>query len=445
MNNIQDKLNLIEEELTLLYAKKSDLTSKWQAEKNIISKINELKNNIENTKIEAEQFERQGDLSKVAEIRYSKLHNLQKQLKENTDKLAEIHKDGAMLTEEVTDEDIASVVSKWTSIPISKMMESERKKILQIDNKLHNRVIGQENAVNLVSNAIRRSRAGLQDQNKPIGSFLFIGPTGVGKTELAKSLADFLFDNEDYVVRIDMSEYMEKHSVSKLVGAPPGYIGYEQGGQLTESIRRHPYSVILLDEIEKAHTDVFNILLQILDDGRLTDSKGRLVNFKNTIIILTSNLGTEIIQNRFLSVPESEYDTIYNVALDETLDILKTRFKPEFINRIDEIVLFKPLLRSEIDKITELQLEKVQNLLLKNKIELTITQSAKRKISELGYDINYGARPLKRVIQRKISDSLAVLILDNNIQSGDHIIVDWSEENEFEFKKNINLLKINLQ
>jgi ATP-dependent Clp protease ATP-binding subunit ClpB len=436
MNNIQDKLNLIEEELTLLYAKKSDLTSKWQAEKNIISKINELKNNIENTKIEAEQFERQGDLSKVAEIRYSKLHNLQKQLKENTDKLAEIHKDGAMLTEEVTDEDIASVVSKWTSIPISKMMESERKKILQIDNKLHNRVIGQENAVNLVSNAIRRSRAGLQDQNKPIGSFLFIGPTGVGKTELAKSLADFLFDNEDYVVRIDMSEYMEKHSVSKLVGAPPGYIGYEQGGQLTESIRRHPYSVILLDEIEKAHTDVFNILLQILDDGRLTDSKGRLVNFKNTIIILTSNLGTEIIQNRFLSVPESEYDTIYNVALDETLDILKTRFKPEFINRIDEIVLFKPLLRSEIDKITELQLEKVQNLLLKNKIELTITQSAKRKISELGYDINYGARPLKRVIQRKISDSLAVLILDNNIQSGDHIIVDWSEENEFEFKKN---------
>jgi ATP-dependent Clp protease ATP-binding subunit ClpB len=350
-----------------------------------------------------------------------------------------------MLTEEVTDEDIASVVSKWTSIPISKMMESERKKILQIDNKLHNRVIGQENAVNLVSNAIRRSRAGLQDQNKPIGSFLFIGPTGVGKTELAKSLADFLFDNEDYVVRIDMSEYMEKHSVSKLVGAPPGYIGYEQGGQLTESIRRHPYSVILLDEIEKAHTDVFNILLQILDDGRLTDSKGRLVNFKNTIIILTSNLGTEIIQNRFLSVPESEYDTIYNIALDETLDILKTRFKPEFINRIDEIVLFKPLLRSEIDKITELQLEKVQNLLLKNKIELTITQSAKRKISELGYDINYGARPLKRVIQRKISDSLAVLILDNNIQSGDHIIVDWSEENEFEFKKNINLLKVNLQ
>ena len=435
MSNIQDKLNLIEQELTLLYAKKNDLTLKWQTEKNIIAKINELKNQIENSKLEAEQYERQGDLSKVAEIRYSKLYELQKKLKENTDKLAEIHKDGAMLTEEVTDEDIANVVSKWTSIPVSKMMESERKKILNIENNLHTRIIGQETAVELVSNAIRRSRAGLQDQNKPIGSFLFIGPTGVGKTELAKSLAEFLFDNENFVVRIDMSEYMEKHSVSKLVGAPPGYIGYEQGGQLTEAIRRHPYSVILLDEIEKAHPDVFNILLQILDDGRLTDSKGRLVNFKNTIIILTSNLGTEIIQNRFLAVPESEFDNIYNSVFQETLELLKTKFKPEFLNRIDEIVLFKPLIQSEIGKIAELQLDRLKKQLSKNKIEINFTENAKKKLGELGYDLIYGARPLKRVIQREISDKLAMQILDNQIIPGDEITVDWTPENGFQFTK----------
>ncbi len=435
MSSIQDKLNLIEQELTELYTKKQELTNKWQAEKNIISKINDLKNQIENAKIEAEQYERQGDLNKVAEIRYSKLLNLQKQLKENTDKLAEIHKDGAMLTEEVTDEDIANVVSKWTSIPVSKMMESERRKILNIEEKLHTRIVGQEKAVSLISNAIRRSRAGLQDQNKPIGSFLFIGPTGVGKTELAKSLAEFLFDNENYVVRIDMSEYMEKHSVSKLVGAPPGYIGYEQGGQLTEAIRRHPYSVILLDEIEKAHPDVFNILLQILDDGRLTDSKGRLVNFKNTIIILTSNLGTEIIQNRFLSVPENEFENIYNSVLQETLELLKSKFKPEFLNRIDEIVLFKPLIQSEIAKIAELQLERLKKQLFKNKIDINFTEIAKRKIGELGYDLIYGARPLKRVIQRKISDKLAMLILDNEIIPGDEIRIDWTEKNEFQFQK----------
>ncbi len=436
MNDTKTKLELIEKEISELRQKEADLKEKWLLEKSIIQNIQDLKTKIEQVKITADNYERAGELEKVAEIRYGMLYQLQKELKDASDKLNQLQSKSSILKEEVTEQDIAQIVSKWTGIPVSKMLETERLKIVNMEDRIHQRVVGQKIAVKLVSNSIRRSRAGLQDQNRPIGSFLFIGPTGVGKTELAKSLAEFLFDDENAVVRIDMSEYMEKFSVSRLIGAPPGYVGYEEGGQLTEAIRRRPYSVVLLDEIEKAHSDVFNILLQVLDDGRLTDSKGRIVNFKNTIIIMTSNFGTDLIQQRFSMVNEEDYDEVYSSVQNEIFASLRKNFRPEFLNRIDEIILFKPLTREEIKLIAQKQLEKLTKKLQQNKIELLISDDVYEKISEMGYDPNFGARPLKRVIQKSITDQLALSILSNNIGEGDKLKLILDNSGNFNFVRN---------
>lgn len=436
MNDTKAKLEIIEKEINELKQKEADLKEKWLLEKSIIQTIQELKTKIEQVKILADNYERNGELEKVAEIRYGKLYQLQKELKDASEKLNQLQSKSSILKEEVTEQDIAQIVSKWTGIPVTKMLETERLKIVNMEDRIHQRVVGQKIAVQLVSNSIRRSRAGLQDQNRPIGSFLFIGPTGVGKTELAKSLAEFLFDDENAVVRIDMSEYMEKFSVSRLIGAPPGYVGYEEGGQLTEAIRRRPYSVVLLDEIEKAHSDVFNILLQVLDDGRLTDSKGRIVNFKNTIVIMTSNFGTDLIQQRFSSVAEQDYDEIYSSVQNEVFGLLRKHFRPEFLNRIDEIILFKPLTKEEIKQIAQNQLDKLIKKLQQNKIELTIDNNVFDKISEIGYDPNFGARPLKRVIQKNITDQLALSILSNNIGEGDKLKLVVDSSGKFNFVRN---------
>ncbi len=433
MNDTKAKLEQIEKELSELRHREAELKEKWLLEKRMIQKIQDLKTQIEQVKILADNYERAGDLEKVAEIRYGKLYQLQKELKDATEKLNQIQSTNSIIKEEVTEQDIAEIVSKWTGIPVTKMLETERMKIVHMEERLHKRIVGQTRAVELVSNSIRRSRAGLQDQNRPIGSFLFIGPTGVGKTELAKSLAEFLFDDENAVVRIDMSEYMEKFSVSRLIGAPPGYVGYEEGGQLTEAIRRRPYSVVLLDEIEKAHSDVFNILLQVLDDGRLTDSKGRVVNFKNTIIIMTSNFGTDLIQQRFSLVSENEYDEIYESVQNEIFGLLRKQFRPEFLNRIDEIILFKPLTKQEIKQIARNQLEKLIMKLQQNKIELEIDDKVYEKLADIGYDPNFGARPLKRVIQKNITDQLAMNILKNNIMDGDKIKLTIDHNGNFNF------------
>jgi len=433
MNDTKAKLEQIEKELSELRHREAELKEKWLLEKRMIQKIQDLKTQIEQVKILADNYERAGDLEKVAEIRYGKLYQLQKELKDATEKLNQIQSTNSIIKEEVTEQDIAEIVSKWTGIPVTKMLESERMKIDHMEERLHKRIVGQTRAVELVSNSIRRSRAGLQDQNRPIGSFLFIGPTGVGKTELAKSLAEFLFDDENAVVRIDMSEYMEKFSVSRLIGAPPGYVGYEEGGQLTEAIRRRPYSVVLLDEIEKAHSDLFNILLQVLDDGRLTDSKGRVVNFKNTIIIMTSNFGTDLIQQRFSLVSENEYDEIYESVQNEIFGLLRKQFRPEFLNRIDEIILFKPLTKQEIKQIARNQLEKLIMKLQQNKIELEIDDKVYEKLADIGYDPNFGARPLKRVIQKNITDQLAMNILKNNIKDGDKIKLIIDNNGNFNF------------
>lgn len=436
MNDTKAKLELIEREISELKQKEADLKEKWLFEKSIIQNIQDLRTKIEQVKNTADNYERSGELDKVAEVRYGTLFQLQKELKEASEKLKQLQSKSSILKEEVTEQDIAQIVSKWTGIPIVKMLETERLKIVNMEERIHHRVIGQKIAVQLVSNSIRRSRAGLQDQSRPIGSFLFIGPTGVGKTELAKSLAEFLFDDENAVVRIDMSEYMEKFSVSRLMGAPPGYVGYEEGGQLTEAIRRRPYSVVLLDEIEKAHPDVFNILLQVLDDGRLTDSKGRNVNFKNTIIIMTSNFGTDLIQQRFITVQEYDYDEIYTSVQNEILQLLRKNFKPEFLNRIDEIILFKPLTKDEIKQIVRNQLEKLIKKLQQNKIELSISNEVYEKISEMGYDPNFGARPLKRVIQKSITDKLALSLLSNNIGEGDKLDLSLDSNGDFNFVRN---------
>lgn len=433
MNDTKVKLELIEKEISELRQKEADLKEKWLLEKSIIQNIQDLRTKIEQVKNTADNYERSGELDRVAEIRYGTLFQLQKELKESSEKLKQLQSKSSILKEEVTEQGIAQIVSKWTGIPVAKMLETERLKILNMEERIHQRVIGQKIAVQLVSNSIRRSRAGLQDQGRPMGSFLFIGPTGVGKTELAKSLAEFLFDDENAVVRIDMSEYMEKFSVSRLIGAPPGYVGYEEGGQLTEAIRRRPYSVVLLDEIEKAHPDVFNILLQVLDDGRLTDSKGRNVNFKNTIIIMTSNFGTDLIQQRFSTVQEDDYDEIYNSVLNEIFQLLRKNFKPEFLNRIDEIILFKPLTKEEIKQIARNQLEKLIKKLQQNKIELSINNEVYEKISEMGYDPNFGARPLKRVIQKSITDKLALSLLSNNIGEGDKLDLLLDSNGDFIF------------
>ncbi len=411
------------------------LKAHWQLEKEKIQSIRKMKSDIENAKAEADKYEREGNLGKVAELRYGVIIDLEKKLKNETKKLTEIQQNSRMLKEEVESEDIAEVVSKWTGIPLSRMLESERSKLIKMEGELHKRIIGQDDAVAAVSNAIRRSRAGLQDVNRPIGSFIFIGTTGVGKTELARALAEFLFNDEHAMIRIDMSEYMEKHSVSRLIGAPPGYIGYEEGGQLTEAVRRKPYSVLLLDEIEKAHPEVFNILLQLLDEGRLTDNQGRTVDFKNTIVIMTSNIGSHLIQERLEDFDENNYETILSELRSKLGDLLRKTIKPEFLNRIDEIILFKPLLKSELKNIIEIQLGNMKKMLAEKNLKIEIEDDVKDFLLRVGYDVTYGARPLKRTIQRYLINPLSTELLMGNFDTGDTIVVTTTGGGGFKFSK----------
>ncbi len=412
----QDRLARLDEELAELRQTTDEMTAHWQQEKQAISRIREIKEKLDATKTEAQLAERQGDLTKAAELKYGTLIELEKGLEEENKRLAELQSESKMLKEEVDSEDIAEVVAKWTGIPVAKMMEGEKEKLLKMEERLAQRVVGQEKGIIAVANAVRRARSGLQDPNRPVGSFIFMGPTGVGKTELARALAAFLFDDEQYMVRIDMSEYMEKHSVARLIGAPPGYVGYEEGGYLTEAIRRHPYSVVLFDEIEKAHPEVFNVLLQILDDGRMTDGKGRTVDFKNTVLIMTSNVGTQWIQE-LSGGDESEME-------NRVMEALRATFKPEFLNRIDEIVIFNALGREEIKKIVDIQIGILGKRLADNDITLELTEQAKEHIAKVGFDPVYGARPLKRTIQHLIQDPLALKILEGSIKAGDHVRVD---------------------
>jgi ATP-dependent Clp protease ATP-binding subunit ClpB len=412
----KERLEKVKRELAELKEESSAMKVHWEQEKEIIKKIQELQEQIENTRLEEQKAEREGNLEKVAQIRYSTLTQLQEQLQKESNNLNEIQKNQKMLKEEVDAEDIAEVVAKWTGIPVSKMLEGELEKLVRMEERIKKRVVGQNEAINAVSNAVRRSRSGLQDPSRPLGSFIFLGPTGVGKTELGRALAEFLFDDEQAMVRIDMSEFMEKHSVARLIGAPPGYVGYEEGGYLTEAIRRKPYSVILLDEIEKAHPEVFNILLQILDDGRLTDGHGRTVDFKNTLIIMTSNLGSQWIQD----MGEKDYDEMQK----RVMEVVRSTFKPEFLNRVDEIIIFHSLGKEEIKKIIEIQLSYLNKRLTEKKLSITLTESAKGLLVEQGFDPVYGARILKRTIQRKIQDPLALKLLEGDFSEGDLIEVD---------------------
>jgi ATP-dependent Clp protease ATP-binding subunit ClpB len=414
------RLKKVDEDLSELKSKSDELKARWTKEKDAITKVKSLKSNIEDTKMAAEQAERAGDYDKAAELKYGKLHELTKGLEEAQDSLAKLDGKSRMLNEEVRDEDVAEVVSKWTGVPVSKMLEGEAQKILHMEDSLEKRVIGQKDAVKKLSDAIRRSRAGLQDPSRPIGSFLFLGPTGVGKTETAKALAEFLFDSEEALTRVDMSEFMEKHSVARLIGAPPGYVGYEEGGYLTEVVRRRPYSVVLLDEVEKAHPDVFHILLQILDDGRLTDGQGRTVDFRNTVIIMTSNIGSQHLLNA--KSPEEAEELVMND--------LRGHFKPEFLNRIDDTVFYNPLTREDLSQIVELQIQSLDRLLQAKHIELNCTDKLKEKLGEMGYDPVYGARPLKRVIQTQLQNPLAEKILAGELPAGKQITVDWDEKGQ---------------
>lgn len=435
VNPTQLRLDEIEKELADLNARKKELIAHWNLEKDLIKTIRSAKEEMENQRTEAEKYEREGNLSKVAEIRYGKIPELEKTISQKTDELAKVQENQKMLKEEVDAEDIAEIVSRWTGIPVSRMLESERRKLLQMEENLAQRVIGQKDAVVAVSDAIRRSRAGLQDENRPIGSFIFLGTTGVGKTELARALAEFLFDDEKAIVRIDMSEYMEKFSVSRLIGAPPGYVGYEEGGQLTEAVRRRPYCVVLLDEIEKAHPDVFNILLQVLDEGRLTDSKGKTVNFKNTIIIMTSNLGSQLIQEKLQNITDENRDEIMNGIRVQLLELLRKTIRPEFLNRIDEIILFKPLTQGEIRLIVDLQLESLKRKLEHNQMKLMVDDDVKDWLGKLGFDINYGARPLKRTIQKYITNTLSEKILNADFLPGDTIHLKLNDDGTIAFEK----------
>ena len=421
------KLKEIDEELANLRDTEKSLRAKWKAEKNEINKIQQNKIDIEQLNYEADRAEREGDYAKVAEIRYSKIKQKEDENKEIQLKLKELQGEGAMIKEEVDAEDIAEVVSRWTGIPVKKMAQSEKEKLLHLEEELHHRVVGQEDAIRAVSDAVRRSRAGLNDPRRPIGSFIFLGTTGVGKTELAKALAEYLFDDEDMMTRIDMSEYMEKHSVSRLVGAPPGYVGYEEGGQLTEAVRRKPYSVVLFDEIEKANPDVFNILLQVLDDGRLTDNKGRFINFKNTIIIMTSNMGSDIIRQNFQGFSdknEEKKQEIIASTKQDVMDRLKQIIRPEFLNRIDETVMFTPLDKKEILEIVELQVKSVKKMLTTNGITLDVTKDALDLLAEDGYDPEFGARPVKRTIQRMVLNQLSKDILAQKVDRDHPIVID---------------------
>ena len=422
--NDTKKLELLGKELANLQQQRDAFQAKWQAERDVIDAVQKTKEDIENAKLEAENAERAGDYGKVAEIRYGKIKELETLLESNKGKLAEIQSNSKMIKEEVSVEEIAEVVSKWTGIPVSKMVESERSKLLKLEDELNKRVVGQSEAIEALSDAVRRSRAGLQDAKKPIGSFIFLGTTGVGKTELAKALAEYLFNDENAMTRIDMSEYQEKHSVSRLVGAPPGYVGYDEGGQLTEAVRRKPYSIILLDEIEKAHPDVFNILLQVLDDGRLTDNKGRLVNFKNTIIIMTSNLGSHLIQETFEGKLDSELEAAGEKAKLLVMELLKQTIRPEFLNRIDETIMFTPLTKANVREIVEIQINSLKAMLLEKEIKLVVTDEVFNHIAEVGYDPQFGARPVKRVIQKQVLNELSKAILAGTIDTSDSVVMD---------------------
>src|SRR6201990_49397 len=418
--------------MATLSARRDSLRAQWKSEKDVVDNINQKVEQIENYKLEADQAERAGDYGKVAELRYGRIKKAQAEVEQLKAALQENQSDSRMLKEEVTAEDIAGVVSRWTGIPVSKMIQSERDKLLHLEDELHQRVAGQGDAIAAISNAMRRSRAGLQDKRKPIGSFIFLGTTGVGKTELAKALAEYLFNDENELVRIDMSEYQERHAVSRLIGAPPGYVGYDEGGQLTEAVRRKPYSVVLLDEIEKAHPDVFNILLQVLDDGRLTDNKGRVVNFKNTIIIMTSNIGSNIIQENFQALEDANRDELVAKTKNELFLLLRATIRPEFLNRIDEIIMFTPLSRDEIHDIVKLQFNQVKQTLAEMDITMEATDEALDWLAQLGYDPQLGARPLKRVVQKKILNELSKQILAGKVDKDSRIKLDMFD-NQFVF------------
>ena len=422
------KLAQLNKEIAELKEQETSYKAKWQSEKELVNKIQQNKKEIEQLKFEADRAEREGDYGKVAEIRYGKLQALENEIKSIQEDLKRKQGDNAMIKEEVTAEDIADVVSRWTGIPVSKMLQSERDKLLHLEDELHKRVIGQDEAIEAVADAVRRSRAGLQDPKRPIGSFIFLGTTGVGKTELAKALAEYLFDDESLMTRIDMSEYQEKHTVSRLIGAPPGYVGYDEGGQLTEAVRRKPYSVVLFDEIEKAHPDVFNILLQVLDDGRLTDNKGRTVNFKNTIIIMTSNLGSSYIQSQFEKIDERNHDQIVEETKKEVMEMLKKTIRPEFLNRIDEIIMFQPLDKDQIKQIVRLQINGIQKMLADNGVTLQMTDEAIEFLATAGFDPEFGARPVKRAIQRYLLNDLSKKLLAQEVDRTKPIVVERSAD-----------------
>ncbi len=420
----KEKVKIIEKELAEMREEEKDYTSKWKAEKDLINRIQQNKIDIEQLNFDAERAEREGDYAKVAEIRYSKVQQKEKENAEIQTQLRMMQGEKALIKEEVDAEDIAGVVSRWTGIPVMKMVQSEKEKLLHLEEELHGRVVGQEDAITAIADAVRRSRAGLNDPRRPIGSFIFLGTTGVGKTELAKALAEYLFDDENMMTRIDMSEYQEKHAVSRLVGAPPGYVGYDEGGQLTEAVRRKPYSVVLFDEIEKAHPDVFNILLQVLDDGRLTDNKGRLVNFKNTIIIMTSNMGSGVIRENFSKMTEENRLEVTEKTKMQVLDMLKQTIRPEFLNRIDETIMFTPLNQKEIEEIVGLQIRSVQKMLSANGVELKVSPAAMRYLAEEGYDPEFGARPVKRAIHRLVLNRLSKDILAQKVDKDRPIVID---------------------
>lgn len=431
--NDKDKEAELSKEISNLKEEEKDLKAKWQSEKDVINKIQHNKIEIEDAKFQADKAEREGDYGKVAELRYGKIKELEAEIVKLQSQLHDMQGSTAMVKEEVDAFDIADVVSRWTGIPVNKMLQSEREKLLNLEDELHERVVGQDEAIIGISNAIRRSRAGLQDPKRPIGSFIFLGTTGVGKTELAKALAEFLFDDENMMTRIDMSEYQEKFSATRLIGAPPGYVGYDEGGQLTEAIRRKPYSVVLFDEIEKAHPDVFNILLQVLDDGRLTDNKGRVVNFKNTIIIMTSNMGSGLIRENFATITPENHDEVVETTKKEVLSMLKSNIRPEFLNRIDEIIMFQPLTEKDIEKVVKIQLEGLVKLLRGNGVRLEFSDAAIAWIAHKGYDPEFGARPVKRVIQRQVLDTLSKRLLAQSVDKSNPITVDI-KDGELEFR-----------
>ena len=425
----KEKVEDLSNQIAELNQERNSLKARWEQEKELVNNIQQYKNDIENFKFQALQEERNGNYGKVAEIRYGKIKELETAIETTTKQLHEIQGGNPMIDEAIGADDVAAIVARWTGIPVNRMMQSEKEKLLHLEEELHKRVVGQDEAIEAIANAIRRSRAGLQDSKRPIGSFIFLGTTGVGKTELAKALAEYLFNTENAIVRIDMSEYQEAHSISRLVGAPPGYVGYDEGGQLTEKVRRKPYSVVLFDEIEKAHPDVFNILLQVLDDGRLTDNKGRTADFKNTIIIMTSNIGSHIIQENYNKESDFSDENILEQTRLDIMQLLRKTIRPEFLNRIDEILMFKPLSKKEIRDIVILQIDYLKAMLAENDITIELTNYAIDALSELGYDPQYGARPLKRVIQKNILNNLSKMILSDKLTKDGEITIDIIDDN----------------